>query len=61
MCTLLLSHLFIPFLPQGGGSFIQVAVVRDGLRLGAWVNGIGAWVVSDLSCVPSRYEILSFI
>ena len=45
-------------LPGGGGASkpaaLQVAVVRDGDRLGVWGNGIGGWLLENVWCIPKQ-------
>ncbi|GAX85071.1 hypothetical protein CEUSTIGMA_g12491.t1 [Chlamydomonas eustigma] len=36
------------------GGELQVVVVRDGERLGVWANGLGGWLLLNLTCVPTR-------
>jgi hypothetical protein len=34
------------------GTAVDVVVIRDGNRLGVWVNSAGGWVLEDVWCVP---------
>ncbi|GMH43936.1 hypothetical protein BSKO_11870 [Bryopsis sp. KO-2023] len=39
-------------------SLTHVMIVRDGDRLGAWINGEGKWFPGQVWCFPSRDDIL---
>ncbi len=43
--------------PGGKAASLHVALVRDGDRLGVWLNGVGGWVLENVHCVPARQEI----
>lgn len=38
---------------KDGWASVHVAVVRDGSRLGVWLDSSGSWLLQDVWCVPS--------
>jgi hypothetical protein len=38
---------------RDGWASVHVAVVRDGSRLGLWLDSSGSWLLEDVDCVPA--------
>ena len=42
---------------KDGWASVNVAVVRDGSRLGVWLDGSGSWLLQDVWCVPASSAV----
>lgn len=42
---------------KDGWASVNVAVVRDGTRLGVWLDSNGSWVMENVWCIPAQPEV----